>query len=426
MADTSEPLISSSPEQVRVSTTADYFADYSNADNACWRVTVRIRNDSPETVQLTSRHWIFTDSNGRTYHVEAQTVGGGRPGILPGEEFAYTTIVPLPTATGFLEGDYTAQSRRGDIVIPIKRSPLISVVATDEPRKREQGITQKDMKSILRRFEIFRKKTSRHGADEIDTSKIEGLSSAGRIKLEKLLLRELLTAPSEGKLDLTKIHPSLESVEIDDIFALMSDGRVKVLILKNILDGKLAVLKPRTVTTDAGNKEVERNEQSDHNVTNLFEQKVGGLTNITSATLPKKPQKLWNGVKGTGKSFKAELEKFISENYGPYISQKLLTRAYIFQHDRRLYRAIAAYETRFETIPFDIPSERDLLTRKFDTYFEGGLQAATRRDKHAISRKMHRDESVVNSGGAAAQAKSKPSRSTPHGTPSKRTGPHPK
>jgi hypothetical protein len=236
------------------------------------------------------------------------------------------------------------------------------------------------------------------------------------------LLGELLTAPSEGKLNLSKIHPSLQSVEIDDIFALVSDERVKVLILKRMSDGVVTVMRPRTVTTNPENKKVERHEQNVHNLENIFRQKEGGLGNVDNEALPKQPQKLWNGVKGTGKSFKAELEKFIDTNYGTYIAEKSLTRAYIFQHDRKLYRAIAAYETRFGTIPFDIPSERALLTRKFDLLTTEGLQSVTPRDKHAMSRKMQRAASIV-SKGASARSRSKPSRSALRGKRNKRAVP---
>ena len=71
-----------------------------------WSYTVVITNSGAETVQLKTRHWIITDASGRMQEVRGEGVVGEQPVLAPGERFEYTTGVPLPTASGFMEGTY--------------------------------------------------------------------------------------------------------------------------------------------------------------------------------------------------------------------------------------------------------------------------------------------------------------------------------
>src|SRR5258708_12457742 len=58
---------------------------------------VRISNLESDTVQLVSREWIITDSNGEVQRVQGPGVVGEQPGLSRGDSFEYTSFSPLPT-----------------------------------------------------------------------------------------------------------------------------------------------------------------------------------------------------------------------------------------------------------------------------------------------------------------------------------------
>ena len=71
-----------------------------------FQYTVRITNQSLETVQLLSRHWIITDALERTQEVRGPGVVGEQPVLPPGQSFQYSSWCPLPTPTGMMRGTY--------------------------------------------------------------------------------------------------------------------------------------------------------------------------------------------------------------------------------------------------------------------------------------------------------------------------------
>ena len=86
-----------------------------------WAYHVRIENRGGETVQLRNRHWKITDSRGQMQEVRGPGVVGEEPVLRPGENFEYTSGVPLPTPSGFMTGSYgmvTAAGEEFDIDIP--------------------------------------------------------------------------------------------------------------------------------------------------------------------------------------------------------------------------------------------------------------------------------------------------------------------
>ena len=86
-----------------------------------WAYTVAITNKGGETVQLKTRHWRITDAHGRLQEVRGAGVVGEEPVLKPGENFEYTSGVPLPTPSGFMTGTYgmvTAAGETFDIDIP--------------------------------------------------------------------------------------------------------------------------------------------------------------------------------------------------------------------------------------------------------------------------------------------------------------------
>jgi ApaG protein len=86
-----------------------------------WAYTITLTNRGRETVQLKTRHWRITDANGRLQEVRGAGVIGKQPILRPGEEFEYSSGVPLPTPSGFMVGTYGMVTEAGepfDVEIP--------------------------------------------------------------------------------------------------------------------------------------------------------------------------------------------------------------------------------------------------------------------------------------------------------------------
>ena len=108
---------------IEVVVTPRFVADRSSPDNNYffWAYTIAITNHGSETVQLKTRHWRITDANGRRQEVRGAGVVGEEPVLKAGEQFEYTSGVPLQTPSGFMAGTYGmvgASGERFDIEIP--------------------------------------------------------------------------------------------------------------------------------------------------------------------------------------------------------------------------------------------------------------------------------------------------------------------
>lgn len=82
-----------------------------------WSYHVVITNRSLDTVQLLSRYWKITDGTGQTHEVSGEGVIGQTPRLIPGDAFSYTSGVPLPTPSGFMQGRYILRSDDGKTVL---------------------------------------------------------------------------------------------------------------------------------------------------------------------------------------------------------------------------------------------------------------------------------------------------------------------
>jgi len=93
-----------------------FLADKSSVPHSqfFWAYHIAIVNHGNETVQLKSRHWIITDSNGREQVVKGAGVVGEQPVLPPGGKFEYTSGVPLQTSSGFMTGRYQMVTDRGE------------------------------------------------------------------------------------------------------------------------------------------------------------------------------------------------------------------------------------------------------------------------------------------------------------------------
>jgi ApaG protein len=87
---------------------ARYSEEHSEPERSNWffLYTITISNQSDQTVQLLSRHWVITDATGQREEVRGPGVVGEQPVLNPGEAFEYTSGCPLTTPYGAMEGQY--------------------------------------------------------------------------------------------------------------------------------------------------------------------------------------------------------------------------------------------------------------------------------------------------------------------------------
>ena len=109
--------------KIEVQVAPQFLADRSSPEKGIffWAYTIRLRNHGKETVQLKTRHWRITDAHGRNQEVRGPGVVGEQPVLRPGENYEYTSGVPLPTPSGFMVGNYGMETSSGepfDIEIP--------------------------------------------------------------------------------------------------------------------------------------------------------------------------------------------------------------------------------------------------------------------------------------------------------------------
>jgi ApaG protein len=93
---------------IRVQVRAEYAPERSRPHERHWffLYTVRISNESSETVQLIARHWIITDADDHVEEVRGAGVVGRQPVLAPGDAFQYTSGCPLATPFGSMRGTY--------------------------------------------------------------------------------------------------------------------------------------------------------------------------------------------------------------------------------------------------------------------------------------------------------------------------------
>jgi ApaG protein len=88
--------------------------------------TIRIQNNSGDTVQLLERHWIIESAGEQIGEVTGAGVVGVQPVLQPGEEFEYTSSVVIKDPVGSMEGSYIFKNVSGGaFVVSIPRFILI-------------------------------------------------------------------------------------------------------------------------------------------------------------------------------------------------------------------------------------------------------------------------------------------------------------
>ena len=101
---------------IRVEVMAQFSSENSRPQNGEWvfQYTVRITNQSAETVQLVSRHWVITDATDQVREVQGPGVIGEQPVLAPGQSFQYSSWCPLTTPVGMMRGTYRMARTNGE------------------------------------------------------------------------------------------------------------------------------------------------------------------------------------------------------------------------------------------------------------------------------------------------------------------------
>ena len=74
---------------------------------------IRIKNHGNQTLQLLSRHWVITDSNGEVEEIRGEGVVGEQPVLQPNESFKYTSGTIIETPVGTMQGEYQMEAENG-------------------------------------------------------------------------------------------------------------------------------------------------------------------------------------------------------------------------------------------------------------------------------------------------------------------------
>ena len=71
-----------------------------------WKYTITFTNGGRDTVQMLSRHWVFTDANGKAHEVKGPGARGVTPVLGPGDSWSYESGASLPTPVGSMHGSF--------------------------------------------------------------------------------------------------------------------------------------------------------------------------------------------------------------------------------------------------------------------------------------------------------------------------------
>ena len=113
----------STDQNIHISVTPQYLKDQSVPDDNqfVFAYTVTMENRGNTAAQLLSRHWVISDSEGKTEEVRGPGVVGEHPHLKPGESYQYTSGAILQTPVGSMTGSYQMRDENGvlfDAMIP--------------------------------------------------------------------------------------------------------------------------------------------------------------------------------------------------------------------------------------------------------------------------------------------------------------------
>lgn len=101
--------------KIRVEVTTSYLESQSDPGEGryAFAYTVTIANEGRVAAKLLSRHWLITDSNGKTQEVRGPGVVGEQPHLQPGQRFRYSSGAMIESPVGTMHGSYQMQADDG-------------------------------------------------------------------------------------------------------------------------------------------------------------------------------------------------------------------------------------------------------------------------------------------------------------------------
>ncbi|TRX54079.1 Co2+/Mg2+ efflux protein ApaG [Thalassomonas sp. M1454] len=118
---------------VKVSTQVEFIEQQSDQyqERFVFSYTITIENNSDKTLQLLSRSWLITDSNGSKVSVEGDGVVGQQPILQSGQRYRYSSGSVLKTPLGTMEGFYIFKDLQGKnyrVEIPVFRLSVPNIL----------------------------------------------------------------------------------------------------------------------------------------------------------------------------------------------------------------------------------------------------------------------------------------------------------
>ena len=104
-------------QQILISVTPQYLEEQSipESNQYVFAYTVYMENRGKIAAQLLTRHWIITDSEGKTEEVRGPGVVGEHPNLKPGDSYQYTSGAILQTPVGSMMGSYQMRDENGEM-----------------------------------------------------------------------------------------------------------------------------------------------------------------------------------------------------------------------------------------------------------------------------------------------------------------------
>lgn len=114
------------PPSIKCQVYSKYVAEQSQPDNKryVFAYVITIKNLSNRDVQLLSRRWLITDSNGKQLTVEGEGVVGKQPIIAANDEYTYTSATAIETPVGVMQGQYIMLDTKSNSEFTIEVEPF--------------------------------------------------------------------------------------------------------------------------------------------------------------------------------------------------------------------------------------------------------------------------------------------------------------
>ena len=105
-----------STDGIRIEVVPEYLPEYSypDEDKYFYGYNIKISNEGDRWAKLLGRHWIIINSRGDRQDIEGEGVIGEQPELEPGGVHEYSSLCPIDTDWGTMEGSFTMKRDDGE------------------------------------------------------------------------------------------------------------------------------------------------------------------------------------------------------------------------------------------------------------------------------------------------------------------------